>query len=86
MNAFVPVSTHLNLRYTSHEHTTSYDYYTTTSSLPKLFAVNNDEDGVILANKQLLSHSDIEWRLRPPEGTSRLNRLKIKLGANILRS
>jgi hypothetical protein len=32
-----------------------------------------------------LTHSDIEWRLRPPEGTSRLNRLKLKLGANILR-
>jgi hypothetical protein len=32
-----------------------------------------------------LTHSDIEWRLRPPEGTSRLNRLKLKLGAHILR-
>jgi hypothetical protein len=32
-----------------------------------------------------LTHSDIEWKLRPPEGTSRLNRLKLKLGANILR-
>ncbi|KAL9186038.1 hypothetical protein ACHAXT_005276 [Thalassiosira profunda] len=32
-----------------------------------------------------LSHSDIEWKLRPPEDTSRLNRLKYKLGANILR-
>ncbi|KAL3811444.1 hypothetical protein ACHAXA_007599 [Cyclostephanos tholiformis] len=32
-----------------------------------------------------LLHSDIEWRLRPPDGTSRLDRIKIKLGANILR-
>lgn len=32
-----------------------------------------------------LSHSDIEWRLRPPEGTSRLDRWKIKIGANLLR-
>jgi hypothetical protein len=32
-----------------------------------------------------LLYSDIEWRLRPPEGTSRLDQLKIKLGANILR-
>ena len=32
-----------------------------------------------------LEHSDIEWRLRPPEGASRLQRMKLKLGANILR-
>ena len=36
-------------------------------------------------NYERLSHSDIEWLLRPPEGTSRLDRLKIKLGANMLR-
>ncbi len=40
--------------------------------------------GEVDASTHLL-HSDIEWRLRPPEGTSRLERLKIKLGANILR-
>ena len=34
---------------------------------------------------KLLSHSDIEWRLRPPESTSRFKRWKIKLGAAILR-
>lgn len=85
--AFIPITTHLNLRYTSYEHTTCYEYYTTTtsSSQPKLFAVNNDEDEETPVNKQLLSHSDIEWRLRPPEGTSRLDRWKIKLGANLLR-
>jgi len=86
VHAFIPVSTYLNLRYTSHEHTTCrYEYYTTTSSQlqPKLFAVNNDKDEE--TNKQLLSHSDIEWKLRPPEGTSRLDRWKIKLGANLLR-
>ena len=33
----------------------------------------------------LLTHNDIEWRLRPPEGTSLLDRCKLKLGANILR-
>jgi len=81
---FVPITTHLNLRYTSHEHTTCYDYYKTISQ-PTLFAVNNDKDEETPVNKQLLSHSDIEWRLRPPEGTSRLDRWKIKLGANILR-
>ena len=32
-----------------------------------------------------LAHSDIEWKLRPPEGTSRFDRWKIKVGANILR-
>ena len=32
-----------------------------------------------------LTHSDIEWKLRPPEGTSRFDRLKIKVEANILR-
>ena len=46
-----------------------------------LFASNNCEGDV----STRWSHSDIEWRLRPPEGTSRLDRLKIKLGANILR-
>jgi len=86
VHAFVvPVSTHLNLRYTSHEYTTvCYDYYKTISQ-PKLFAVNNDKYEETSVNKQLLSHSDIEWRLRPPEGTSRLDRWKIKLGANLLR-
>lgn len=33
----------------------------------------------------LLTHSDIDWRLRPPEGTSLLDRCKLKIGANILR-
>ncbi|KAL7488258.1 hypothetical protein ACHAW6_013842 [Cyclotella cf. meneghiniana] len=33
----------------------------------------------------LLTHSDIDWRLRPPEGTSLLDRFKLKIGANILR-
>jgi hypothetical protein len=32
-----------------------------------------------------LTHADIEWKLRPQEGTSRINRLKLKLGANVLR-
>ena len=84
--AFIPITTHYNLRYTSHEyHTTPYEYCTTTSSQPKVFAVNNDKGEETPVNKQFLSHSDIEWRLRPPEGTSRLDRWKIKLGANLLR-
>ena len=45
------------------------------------FASNYDE----VDTSTHLLHSDIEWRLRPPEGTSRLERLKVKLGANILR-
>ena len=36
-------------------------------------------------SKKQLEHTDIEWRLRPPEGTSRIDRLKLKVGANILR-
>mmetsp|Transcript_5220 Transcript_5220/g.13056 ORF Transcript_5220/g.13056 Transcript_5220/m.13056 type:complete len:267 (+) Transcript_5220:106-906(+) len=48
----------------------------------KLF-VSSDGDGGVTSND--LTHSDIEWRLRPPEGTRRIDRLKIKLGANILR-
>lgn len=32
-----------------------------------------------------LSHSDIEWKLRPFENDSRIDRLKYKLGANLLR-
>jgi hypothetical protein len=46
-----------------------------------LFASNNYEGDT----STRLSHSDVEWLLRPPEGTSRLDRLKIKLGAKILR-
>ena len=45
----------------------------------RLFAIDEH------ATSQNLSHSDIEWRLRPPEGTSRFDRLKLKLGANLLR-
>jgi hypothetical protein len=53
-----------------------------------LFASTNKVDGdasIISTHHSQLSHSDIEWRLRPPEGTSRIDRLKFKLGANILR-
>ena len=46
---------------------------------------NYNNKGGELSEQQALSHSDIEWRLCPPEGTSRLNRWKIKIGANILR-
>lgn len=50
----------------------------------KLFASNNGDDEAESSNNYL-THSDIEWRLRPQEGTSRLARMKIKLGANVLR-
>ena len=49
-------------------------------------ATNNiDDKGEASPATHPLNHSDIEWRLCPPEGTSRINRWKIKLGANILR-
>ncbi|KAL7550486.1 hypothetical protein ACHAWF_013718 [Thalassiosira exigua] len=51
------------------------------STPPTIFALNGDA----VENTSQLSHSDIEWRLRPPEGTSRMERLKIKVGANLLR-
>lgn len=35
--------------------------------------------------KTKLTHADITWKLRPPENTSKLTRLKTKLGANALR-
>lgn len=65
-------------------------YCTSTPHQPNhLFAsTNNKVDGdaiIISTHHSQLSHSDIEWRLRPPEGTSRIDRLMFKLGANILR-
>ena len=36
--------------------------------------------------RQQLTHADIEWRLIAPEGTSRLDRWKIKLGAFVIRA
>mmetsp|Transcript_28000 Transcript_28000/g.56216 ORF Transcript_28000/g.56216 Transcript_28000/m.56216 type:complete len:290 (-) Transcript_28000:7678-8547(-) len=35
--------------------------------------------------KKKLTHADITWKLRPPENTSKLARLKTKFGANALR-
>lgn len=49
-----------------------------------VFAQHNDEHETS-QHASNFAHSDIEWRLRPPEGTSRFNRLKVKLGAQILR-
>ena len=49
-----------------------------------VFAQHNDEHEASQHASNFV-HSDIEWRLRPPEGTSRFNRLKVKLGAQILR-
>ena len=53
----------------------------------QLFASTNKADDKvdISTHHSQFSHSDIEWRLRPPEGTTRIDRLKVKLGANILR-
>ena len=51
------------------------------STTRRISAKNNEQ----AATHSFLSHSDIEWRLRPPEGTSRFDRWKIKVGANILR-
>lgn len=48
-----------------------------------LFAPS-DDDGPVSAAAPL-SHAGIEWRLRPPEGTSRMERFKVKLGASALR-
>lgn len=57
--------------------------HSTRKRLPSFrFATNDDDDD---AKHALLEHSDVEWRLRPPEGTSRLQRMKLKLGASILR-
>ena len=59
---------------------------TTPQQPTHLVASTKKVDGdASLSTHSHLSHSDIEWRLRPPEGTSRMDRLKFKLGANILR-
>lgn len=50
--------------------------------LSRSFASNNGDDA---ETPKQLSHSDVGWKLRPPEGTSRVGRLKHNLGANILR-
>ena len=52
-------------------------------SPPSTCAAAGDPPDVSVSDS--LSHSDIEWRLRPPEGTSRVDRWKIKLGATLLR-
>lgn len=59
---------------------------TTPQQPTHLFTSTNkvEGDADISTHSQLL-HSDIEWRLLPPDGTSRIDRLKFKLGANILR-
>jgi len=44
-----------------------------------------DEFPINIEEVTKLTHSDIEWRLRPPKGTTLINRLKLKMGANILR-
>ena len=49
------------------------------ASQSTLFASDGEE------SLKQFSHSDVEWKLRPPEDSSRLQRLKFKLGANILR-
>ena len=48
-------------------------------------SINHNAPAVDAGSIKVLTHSDIEWRLRPPEGTSLLKRLKLKAGANILR-
>ena len=48
-------------------------------------SINRNAPAADAESIKVLTHSDIEWRLRPPEGTSLLNRLKLKAGANILR-
>lgn len=48
-------------------------------------SINHNAPAVDAGSIKVLRHSDIEWRLRPPEGTSLLKRLKLKAGANILR-
>lgn len=59
---------------------------TTPQQPTHLVASTKKVDGdASLSTHSHLSHSDIEWRLRPPEGTKRIDRLKFKLGANILR-
>lgn len=44
----------------------------------------NTSDTSASSGVATLAHSDIEWKLRSPQDTSKLNRLKLKLGADIL--
>ena len=75
--AFVVSSSSLTTKISIHSHSPSRQ-----SIITSLLA-QRDEKGS--NDVKLLSHSDIEWRLRPPESTSRFKRWKIKLGAAILR-
>lgn len=60
---------------------------------PNNYNNNVNENAPLLPNHQttapkkpqLLTHADITWKLRPPENTSKLSRLQIKFGANLLR-
>ena len=74
--AFVAPSTYHRVLHSSSSHQST-----------RLCAATNNIDykGEASPATHPLNHSDIEWRLCPPEGTSRINRWKIKLGANILR-
>lgn len=58
---------------------------------PLLFATPDDDTNETettnqsTTTKTKLTHSDITWKLRPPETSSKLTRLQTKLGANALR-
>lgn len=58
------------------------------SSLRPTVADNTNDDKSnqsTTTTKKKLTHADITWKLRPPENTSKLARLKTKFGANVLR-
>ena len=46
---------------------------------------NNNNNNQPTTSSTKLTHSEITWKLRPPETSSKLTRLKTKFGANALR-
>jgi len=83
-HAFAPTSSRLSRHYTLNEKI-GCSLSLASSEAPNT-PIKSDAQNSSKKNNQLLTHADIEWRLRPPEGTSRLDRLKIELGANIIRA
>lgn len=83
-HAFAPTSSRLS-RYSTLNQKVGYCLSLASSGASNT-SINTDTQNTSKKNNQPLTHADIEWRLRPPEGTSRLDRLKIKLGANIIRA
>jgi len=67
-----------------------FGYSTAGSNGGQLFAGstnngNGGDEAASATNKDNLTHKDIVWKLRPPEGTGRRKRLWLRFAANVIR-